>query len=225
MRSRTTNESSERSIFLLWMTHFGLSLIHFTPWLSPIYAALFHHQKICWKERAVQECTVSKTAQKKTREKKKKKAGKNPIASIQTSNLEIISQSSKEKTCRGECKHDRDDSEREKQIFGSGGLTAADGFWVIAQHLCGPPSREEEYHWFAHCNYSVDSALIERDVISRKPNKSVWKSMQSQDNTRFNTSWIRKAEMTAVVLKPPWIVMKKWRWYSVSLPLLVSVSL
>lgn len=45
-------------------------------------------------------------------------------------------QTIEEKMCRGECKHDKDDSGREKQVFSSGGLTAADRFWVITQHLC-----------------------------------------------------------------------------------------
>jgi len=84
-----------------------------------------------------------------------------------------IQQGSEERTFRGECKHDRDDSEGEKQVYGSKSLTAAGGFWVITQDLCGflCSHSEEQFLWFAHHNYSASCTVIKSDAISRPPGK------------------------------------------------------
>lgn len=138
-----------------------------TLWLSPIFTWV-----PIWKKWYDAKKNISKSAEHLRPQGKKHEEKSN----IQTWNLEICSQNSEERTFRAQYKHDSNDSEKEKQVFGSKGLTAAGGFWVITQPRCCllcPPS-EENFHWFAQSNYTAAAALIERDVISKRPNKSIW---------------------------------------------------
>lgn len=168
-------QSEKSSLFRIFLRNiFYIENIHLLPILvcsHPLTITYFYMstdmKKMIWcKEKHLQECRASETTGEKHEEK----------SNIQTWNLEICSQNSEERTFRAQYKHDSNDSEKEKQVFGSKGLTAAGRFWVITQPrrclLC-PPS-EENFHWFAQSNYTAAAALIERDVISRRPNKSIW---------------------------------------------------
>lgn len=63
--------------------------------------------------------------------------------------------------------------------------------------LC-PPS-EDDAHWFAQSNYSAGTALIDWDVISRRPNKFLW--CLCNHKIISQSGWSRK-QRGAVVLRP-----------------------
>lgn len=158
----------------VWVTHFGLSLIHCHSWISPFYTE-FNIEKRLKRELAKHigrremrslTLTAAKTAG-------GEKRGKYPTSKHQI--LKSLHRVAKRRHAgKSVNMTEMIQSEKNKSLV----LKVWQWLQVLSHpsHLCGllcSPSKDE-YHWFAHCNYSADSALIEKDVISRRSNKSIW---------------------------------------------------